>query len=76
MGSGQEEGKTERATGVGRRTREVIEKWNQITALGFQTRWRHQTPPASLLRWAVLSCIFRSVIRDNEAVRRNDPNHQ
>ena len=32
-----EEDKTERLTGLGRRTREQIAKWNQMTALRFQT---------------------------------------
>ena len=40
--------KTERAMGVGRRTREEIGKWNQMTALRFQTGGRHQTSPAFL----------------------------
>ena len=40
--------KTERITGLGRRTREKIAKWNQMTALRFQTGGRHQTFPASL----------------------------
>ena len=40
--------KTERVTGLGRRTREEIAKWNQMTALRFQTGGRHQTSPASL----------------------------
>ena len=35
--SRQKKDKTERATGRGRRTREVIAKWNQMTALRFQT---------------------------------------
>ena len=30
-------GKTERVTGLGRRTRKGIVKWNQMTALRFQT---------------------------------------
>ena len=29
--------KTEGATGLGRKTREQIERWNQMTALRFQT---------------------------------------
>ena len=33
----------ERVTGLGRRTREGIGKWNQMTALRFQTGGRHQT---------------------------------
>ena len=43
-----EKDKTDRVTGLGRRTREEIAKWNQMTALRFQTGERHQTPPASL----------------------------
>ena len=38
--------KTERVTGLGRRTREEIAKWNQMTTLKFQTGGRHQTSPA------------------------------
>ena len=44
----EENDKTERVTGLGRRTREEIAKWNQMTALRFQTGGRHQTFPASL----------------------------
>ena len=40
-----EKDKTERVTGLGRRTREEIAKWNQMTALKFQTGGRHQTSP-------------------------------
>ena len=36
------------ATGLGRITREQIGKWNQMTALGFQTGGKHQKFPASL----------------------------
>ena len=43
-----EKDKTERVTGRGRKTRDEIAKWNQITALRFQTGGRHQTSPASL----------------------------
>ena len=43
-----ENDKTDRVTGLGRRTREEIAKWNQMTALRFQTGGRHQTSPASL----------------------------
>ena len=46
--SRQKKVKTERVTGLGRRTREEIAKWNQMTALRFQTGGRHQTSPASL----------------------------
>ena len=39
-----EKDKTERGTGLGRRTREEIAKWNQMTALRFQRGGgRHQT---------------------------------
>ena len=47
-GQQAENDKTERVTGLGRRTREEIAKWNQMTALRFQTGVRHQTSPASL----------------------------
>ena len=42
----REREKTERVTGLGRRTREEIAKWNQMTTLKFQTGGRHQTSPA------------------------------
>ena len=47
-GQQAENDKTERVTGLGRRTREEIAMWNQLTALRFQTGGRHQTSPASL----------------------------
>ena len=49
-GQQAENDKTERVTGLGRRTREEIAKWNQMTALRFQTGGggRHQTSLASL----------------------------
>ena len=43
-----EKDKTERVTGLGRRTKEEIVKWNQMAALRFQTGGRYQTSPASL----------------------------
>ena len=46
-----EKDEIERVTGLGRRTREEIAKWNQMTALRFQTGGRHQTSPASLWGW-------------------------
>ena len=39
-GQQAENDKTERVTGLGRRTREEIAKWNQMTALRFQTGGR------------------------------------
>ena len=33
--AGRKKDKTERVTGLGRRTREAIAKWNQMTALRF-----------------------------------------
>ena len=51
-GQQAENDKTERVTGLGRRTREELAKWNQMTALRFQTGGRHQTSPASL--WPLL----------------------
>ena len=51
MGQQEEERKKykrERVTGLGRRTREEIVKWNQRRALRFQTEGRHQTSLDSL----------------------------
>ena len=45
-GQQAENDKTEKVTGLGGRTREEIAKWNQMTALRFQTGGRHQTSPA------------------------------
>ena len=48
MGEKQKKDKTERGTRLGRRTREVTVKWNQMTALRFQTGERdirHPRPP-------------------------------
>ena len=39
----------DRVTGLDRRTREEIAKWNQMTALTFQTGGRHQTSPVFFL---------------------------
>ena len=39
---------TERVIGLDRRTRQETVKWNQMTALRFQTGGRHQTSPDSL----------------------------
>ena len=48
-GQQAENDKTERVAGLGRRTREEIAKWNQMTALRFQTGGRldirHPRPP-------------------------------
>ena len=46
--AGRNKHKTERVTGLGRRPREEMVKWNQMTVLRFQTGGRHQTSPASL----------------------------
>ena len=43
-----EKDKTERVIGLVRKTREDIAKWNQMTAMRFQTGGGHQTSPASL----------------------------
>ena len=39
--AGRKKDKTERVTGLGRKTREEIVKWNQMTALRFQTGGKH-----------------------------------
>ena len=46
--AGRKKDKTERVIGLGRRTGEETVKWNQMTALRFQTGGRHQISPASL----------------------------
>ena len=46
--AGRKKGKTERVTGLGRKTREETVKWNQMTALRVPDRGRHPTSPASL----------------------------
>ena len=60
-GQQAENDKTERVTGLGRRTREEIAKWNQMTALRFQTGGRHQTSPASLRGFRVRSSSHRHI---------------
>ena len=45
--SRQKKDKTKRVTGLGKKTREEIVKWNQMTALRFKTGERHQTSLAS-----------------------------
>ena len=54
--------KTGRVTGLGRRTREEIAKWNQMTAPRFQTGGRHQTSPASLRGLAVKGLMMMMMI--------------
>ena len=58
--------KIEKALEVGRRTREEIVKWNQMTALRFQTGERHQTSLASfrvcdLEIWSMSSKVYEKV---------------
>ena len=48
--SSEEWASTETARRPGRKTIPEKVKWNQMTALRFQTGGRHQTSPASLLR--------------------------
>ena len=63
-GQQAENDKTERVIGLGRRTSEEIAKWNQMTALRFQTGGgdiRNPRPPfGGLFRgkgWAQLSLV-------------------
>ena len=48
MGQQAEKDMTERVTGLGRKTTQKTVKWNQMTALRFQTEGRHLTNLASL----------------------------
>ena len=58
----KKEEKAERLTGLGRRTREGIVKWNQMTALRFQTGGRHQTFPAFLRGTLIIIIIIITTI--------------
>ena len=60
MGQKQKREKTEGATGLSRITREQTEKWNQMTAVSFQTAGRYQKRPASL--WAEKELIVYTQI--------------
>ena len=57
-----EKDKIERVTGLGRGTRKEIAKWNQMTALRFQTGGRHQPSPVSL-RWSFFDTILQTLLR-------------
>ena len=61
-GQQAENDKIQRVTGLGRRTREEIAKWNQMTALRFQTEGRHQTSSASLRGILHSNCIFHHLL--------------
>ena len=63
-----ENDKTERVTGLGRRTREEIAKQNQMTALRFQTGGRHQTSPASLRGLKRENCVREILDRMNVGI--------
>ena len=59
-GQQAENDKTERVTGLGRRTREEIAQWNQMTALRFQTGGRKQTSPGA--ETTVAECSLKSCV--------------
>ena len=63
-----EKDKTERVTGLGRKTREEIAKWNQMTALRFQTGGRYQTSPASLRGRVLVVTLRRPTLGRTEPV--------
>ena len=73
-GQQAENDKTERVTGLGRRTREERAKWNQMTALRFQTGGRHQTSPASLRgskRGYVLEQLYAYMAKEKVGIKQN-----
>ena len=72
-GQQAENDKTERVTGLGRRTREEMVKWNQMTALRFQTGGRHRTSPASLRGPAKQSALLEgmSIVNKMEGQRKS-----
>ena len=55
--------KTERVTGLGRRTRKEIVKWNQMTALRFQAGWETSDipglPSGALHRAMAIQSVYR-----------------
>ena len=55
--AGRKKDKTERVTGLDRRTGEKIAKWNQMTALRFQTGGETSDIPGlppGVLKWTVI----------------------
>ena len=64
--AGRRKDKTERITGLPRKTREEIVKWNQMTALRFQTGARHQTSSVSLRGPLQRSGGCSTIIEDRE----------
>ena len=58
-----EKEKTEGATWLGRIIREQIERWDQVTALRFQTGGRHQKPLACLLASALVTWSMYDICR-------------
>ena len=67
--AGRKKDKTERVTGLGRRTREAIAKWNQMTALRFQGEGRggdirHPPPPFG---------ERRGIVSDNHCDAKTEP---
>ena len=78
----QKKEKTERAIGVGRKTREEILKWNQMTVLRFQTGGRQQTFSASLKGGSMLMVTILAhdpatltVFTETHHRRNNDHNN-
>ncbi|WP_419652544.1 hypothetical protein, partial [Thiolapillus sp.] len=74
-GQQAENDKTERVTGLGRRTREEIAKWNQMTALRFQTGGgdiRHPRPPFGDQKpWEVVSTLLTVYFSHGKTYRQN-----
>ena len=68
MGQQAEKDKIERVTGLGRRTGEETEQWNETTALRLHTEGRHQTTPTSLLGYTFCDLQFYSSRHDRSSV--------
>ena len=76
-GQQAENDKTERVTGQGRRTREEIAKWNQMTALRFRQGgdFRHPQPPFGLPqgKWNQCSGVAVVTAKMKHAENMNAP---
>ena len=60
--SRQKKDQIERVTGLGRRTREAIAKWNQMTALRSQTGWETLDIPGDEAKAAATTAVKRTFV--------------
>ena len=74
MASRQKKDRTERVTGLGRKTREETAKWNQMTDLRFQTGEgiRHTWPPFGGIQWDRMVTLQNKTIA-NQKLYSSEP---